>query len=697
MAACSSSHPDDTPYAGCWLSFCTKRAQNCELCKCRACTICGGSSARSPPPPPSPPPTPPGGCPPGQHDLALHAETVASSTEGSGYAATFATDGDETTRWGSAFADAQWLQVRLTAPHVLHSISVLWEEARPEGYRVQVPAPGADASWAEIAAVKRIHAAAFPAWVTTPLPPGTVAATVRLYAPRRATEFGVSCFTFHVCGAPIGPPRPQAPPPPWWTPNAPPPPWWVPRPRPPPPGPRAPPPPYAPLPLECRTGKVRCAAGESHLHHTLHLNIPDPPPPPHPLAPPPSPPPPPPHPSPPVDLSKFFRPPPVAPSAPPPPMPPPPTPGTAAVLAEAADLAAPVLLVLAGVCLGIFFQQRQRRGGRIPVPQSDDADADGPAANGGGAPPPKSARGRRGGRDAALRRPALTAEAVSDGSDVDDERRLLQPGGESAAAAALTVRGGAGRRRSAELRLEVRFVWDGRRVELAVALGPAPSAAALVHELAERGSALLGVPLRASDLRVELKSAGRHGVTSRVPLTADTTAKQLRRADSLLVTPRDAMAAAQQMREAAREAAARDAAAREAAEAAAAAAAAARDAAAAREAARAHEEAAREAALAREAAAREAAAAAAAAASESAAAAAAAAASTGDAKRAAAATRAQRPEPAPPAVPAPLPAQHSRAVSSGDSPAENGSPSATRQGPSRSSQRRYDRGLELDA
>ena len=110
----------------------------------------------------------------------------------------------------------------------------------------------------------------------------------------------------------------------------------------------------------------------------------------------------------------------------------------------------------------------------------------------------------------------------------------------------------------------MRFVWDGRRVELAVALGPAPSAEALVHELAERGSALLGVPLRASDLRVELKSAGRHGVTSRVPLTADTTAKQLRRADSLLVTPRDAMAAAQQMREAAREAAAREAAAREA-------------------------------------------------------------------------------------------------------------------------------------
>ena len=196
------------------------------------------------------------------------------------------------------------------------------------------------------------------------------------------------------------------------------------------------------------------------------------------------------------------------------------------MLAEAADLAAPVLLVLAGVCLGIFFQQRQRRGGRIPVPQSDDADADGPAANGGGAAAEAGAR-QRGGRDAALRRPALTAGAVSDGSDVDDERRLLQPGGESAAAAALTVRGGAGRRRSAELRLEVRFVWDGRRVELAVALGPAPSAAALVHELAERGSALLGVPLRASDLRVELKSSGRHGVTSRVPLTADTTAKQL--------------------------------------------------------------------------------------------------------------------------------------------------------------------------
>ena len=125
---------------------------------------------------------------PGSTDLALHAETVASSTEGSGYAATFATDGDETTRWGSAFADAQWLQVRLTAPHVLHSISVLWEVARPEGYRVQVPAPGADASWAEIAAVKRIRATAFPAWVTTPLPPGTVAATVRLYAPRRATS-----------------------------------------------------------------------------------------------------------------------------------------------------------------------------------------------------------------------------------------------------------------------------------------------------------------------------------------------------------------------------------------------------------------------------------------------------------------------------------------------------------------------------
>src|SRR5437899_192376 len=48
-------------------------------------------------------------------NLALNKPATSSSSEGVGYAASLAVDGNAGTRWGSLFADPQWIQIDLGA------------------------------------------------------------------------------------------------------------------------------------------------------------------------------------------------------------------------------------------------------------------------------------------------------------------------------------------------------------------------------------------------------------------------------------------------------------------------------------------------------------------------------------------------------------------------------------------------------
>ncbi|AHJ99786.1 carbohydrate-binding protein [Hymenobacter swuensis] len=72
-------------------------------------------------------------------NLALNKLTVTSSTENSGTPGSAAVDGNTTsTRWGSAFADPQWIYVDLGASYNVNRVKLTWEAAYGKDYLVQV-------------------------------------------------------------------------------------------------------------------------------------------------------------------------------------------------------------------------------------------------------------------------------------------------------------------------------------------------------------------------------------------------------------------------------------------------------------------------------------------------------------------------------------------------------------------------------
>src|SRR6188768_787135 len=68
--------------------------------------------------------------------------TTASSVEWEGTPASAATDGNTGTRWSSAFAAAQWLQVDLGATTAVSSVKLNWEAAYATAFTVQFSTNG---------------------------------------------------------------------------------------------------------------------------------------------------------------------------------------------------------------------------------------------------------------------------------------------------------------------------------------------------------------------------------------------------------------------------------------------------------------------------------------------------------------------------------------------------------------------------
>src|SRR3954469_15168439 len=118
--------------------------------------------------------------------------TTASSTENAGSPASSATDGNDATRWSSAFADPQWLQVDLGSSQALTQVSVRWETARAATFKIQVSADGS--AWTD----------------ATPVTNGvdgtqtvSLSATgryIRMDGLTRTTQYGYSVWEFQVFG-----------------------------------------------------------------------------------------------------------------------------------------------------------------------------------------------------------------------------------------------------------------------------------------------------------------------------------------------------------------------------------------------------------------------------------------------------------------------------------------------------------------
>ncbi|MER7534059.1 discoidin domain-containing protein [Streptomyces sp. NPDC097704] len=123
---------------------------------------------------------------------------TASSQENGGTPAGAAVDGDPGTRWSSAFADPQWIQVDLGAPAALSRVDLRWETAYGKAYRIELSGNGTDWTTA--------YSTANGPGGNESLPVTGTARYVRVYGTTRATGWGYSLWEFQVYGTADGGP-----------------------------------------------------------------------------------------------------------------------------------------------------------------------------------------------------------------------------------------------------------------------------------------------------------------------------------------------------------------------------------------------------------------------------------------------------------------------------------------------------------
>jgi len=132
---------------------------------------------------------------PESRDLALGRPAQASSIKSPERAASFAVDGQPSTRWTSSYADGQWLSVDLGEVCTLTGVDVRWEAAFAEAYRLEVSLDGE--AWSKAASE-----AGREGWVSTALPSGTKARWVRVFGEKRALPtYGYSIYELCVFGS----------------------------------------------------------------------------------------------------------------------------------------------------------------------------------------------------------------------------------------------------------------------------------------------------------------------------------------------------------------------------------------------------------------------------------------------------------------------------------------------------------------
>jgi hypothetical protein len=127
-------------------------------------------------------------------NVALGKPTTASSFQATGngapYPASNATDGNDSTRWASAWNDPQWLQVDLGQVTTISHIQLIWESAYAKAYQIQVSNDGTN--WTTI------YSTASGAGGVEDFSVTGSGRYVRFYGTARATTYGYSLYEFGV-------------------------------------------------------------------------------------------------------------------------------------------------------------------------------------------------------------------------------------------------------------------------------------------------------------------------------------------------------------------------------------------------------------------------------------------------------------------------------------------------------------------
>ncbi|ROT33013.1 discoidin domain-containing protein [Micromonospora sp. HM5-17] len=126
---------------------------------------------------------------------------TASSVESAAFPASAAVDGDPGTRWSSAFADPQWLEVDLGRSVPVSRVVLTWETAYARAFTIQISTDGT--AWTTV------HTTTEGTGGIQDLAVSGTGRYVRLHATARATPWGVSLWEFQVYGDPdAGPTTP---------------------------------------------------------------------------------------------------------------------------------------------------------------------------------------------------------------------------------------------------------------------------------------------------------------------------------------------------------------------------------------------------------------------------------------------------------------------------------------------------------
>ncbi len=143
----------------------------------------------------------------GTTNLAQGHPATASSTENGGTPASAAVDGNPGTRWSSAFADPQWLQVDLGSAQQLCDVALSWEAAYARAFTVQLSADAA--GWTTV------YSTTTGSGGTQTVPVAGTARYLRITGTQRATQYGYSLWEVAVHGSggttPIPPTDPRNP------------------------------------------------------------------------------------------------------------------------------------------------------------------------------------------------------------------------------------------------------------------------------------------------------------------------------------------------------------------------------------------------------------------------------------------------------------------------------------------------------
>ena len=131
-----------------------------------------------------------------QTDIANGKIATASSTETASLVAANAVDGNVSTRWGSAFADNQWLKVDLGAVYNITGVNIVWQNSSAKSYRIECSSD--NYTWAQVS--RQIN---MPVGARTDNLQGFSASGryIRLFAETRNSPYGFSLYSFYVYGS----------------------------------------------------------------------------------------------------------------------------------------------------------------------------------------------------------------------------------------------------------------------------------------------------------------------------------------------------------------------------------------------------------------------------------------------------------------------------------------------------------------